>query len=135
MKELWHRRDEDRYKYKRFRKGNEQVEAWWLDPPLSGHSERRGRRYDHDWYYSNNNLYNPRWQHSADHYPYPPPHRGSRDRDFWWYGDNEAPWRKERGYWENGKYVPIDVANLVQEKLGKEVELLRSEMNSRETNL
>lgn len=27
-----HNIDEDKYKYKRFRKGNEPVEAWWLDP-------------------------------------------------------------------------------------------------------
>lgn len=32
MKEHWHRVDEDKYKYKSFRKGSEQVEAWWLDP-------------------------------------------------------------------------------------------------------
>lgn len=36
-----HRQDEDRYNYKRFRKGSEVVEAWWLDP----HAGRHGSKY------------------------------------------------------------------------------------------
>ncbi len=31
LREGLHRRDEDRYNYKRFRKGSEPVEAYWLD--------------------------------------------------------------------------------------------------------
>ena len=95
MKEFWHRRDEDRYKYKRFRKGSEPVEAWWLDPsPYSPWASK----YKYDLYYKKH-WTNPAWQNSKDPFPYPPPQGGPPDRDWWWYGDREAPWRKERGYW------------------------------------
>ena len=56
---------------------------------------------------------NPSWWDTKDPFPYPPPPNGAPERDWWWYGDREAPWRKERGYWQNGKHVPIDVANKV----------------------
>ena len=67
--------------------------------------------------------------------PYPVQGAGPTDRDWWWWGDREAPWRKERGYWQNGKWVPLDVANAVQEKVGQEVEKLRGAMNKNELDL
>lgn len=63
------------------------------------------------------------------------PPNGPHEKDWWWHGDREAPWRKERGFWQNGKYVPLDVANNIQEKLGKEVESLRGQMNKNEIDL
>lgn len=84
LKENWHRRDEDRYHYKRFRKGSQPVEAWWLDgrghPPEQWHKK----------YWSN-----PAWWNSKDPYPYPPPPGGPPDRDWWWYGDRDAPWKSK----------------------------------------
>lgn len=50
MKEHWHRSDEDRYKYKRFRKGSEPVEAWWLDPNPQAPYSRNGRYRDRDYW-------------------------------------------------------------------------------------
>ena len=102
MKEHWHRSDEDRYKYKRFRKGSEPVEAWWLDPYPYAPNYRNGRYhgdpYD-DWRYRKY-WSHPDWHNSRDPYPYPPPPKGvPTDKDWWWWGDREAPWRKERGYW------------------------------------
>lgn len=85
LRERMHRIDEDRYKYKRFRKGSEPVEAYWLDDKL-GHPNRwNGRRYPYDDYY-------------GGRYPVPP-QGGWPERDFWNHGDREAPWRKERGFW------------------------------------
>lgn len=55
----------------------------------------------------------PKWWDSHDPYPYPPPPGGPYDKDWWWYGDRDAPWKKERGHWDKGKFVPLDVANHV----------------------
>jgi len=77
LRERMHRVDEDRYKYKRFRKGSEPVEAYWLDD-------------------SKPEWYNKNWR--GDRYPVPPK-GGWPDDDFWNHGDREAPWRKERGFW------------------------------------
>ena len=41
---------------------------------------------------------NPKWHNSNDPYPYPPPPGGPYDKDWWWHGDRDAPWRKERGH-------------------------------------
>ncbi len=83
LKERYHRIDEDKYNYKRFRKGPEIVEAYWLD---SGPHHRYGSRY---W---------ANYDHRYSRYPVPPP-GGWPDRDYWNHGDREAPWRKERGFW------------------------------------
>lgn len=76
---------------------------------------------------------NPKWWDSHD--PYPPPPGGPYDKDWWWYGDRDAPNKKEKGHWDKGKFVPIDVANHVQERLGKEVEKLRGEIVKNEVDL
>lgn len=113
-----HRVDEDRYRYKRFRKGSEPVEAWWLDP--------------HPYY--NSKYWRGYYDHRYDRYPIPP-HSGWAENDFWNHGDREAPWRKERGYWQNGKWIPIDVANHITEKVGKEMEQLKGAMNKTQIDL
>ena len=71
MKEFWHRRDEDRYKYKRFRKGAEPVEAWWLDPqPYSSYNSKKwNEAYKKFWV-------NPAWKDGNPPYAYPPPEGG-----------------------------------------------------------
>ena len=109
LRENWHRRDEDRYKYKRFRKGSEPVEAWWLDGPnyYGRYPHGHPAEWHHKKYWSH-----PAWWNSKDPYPYPPPPGGPVDRDWWWYGDRDAP-HKSKGNWRNGKYVPLDVANNV----------------------
>ncbi|CDW86426.1 UNKNOWN [Stylonychia lemnae] len=116
LRERMHRVDEDKYNYKRFRKGSEPVEAYWLQDNKPGwyQKNQRGR----DW----------------DRYPVPP-QGGWPDNDLWNQGDREAPWRKERGFWQNGKWVPMDVANKVQEQVGKEVERIKGEMNKNELDL
>eukprot|EP00347_Sterkiella_histriomuscorum_P015493 403356821 len=121
QRERMHRIDEDRYKYKSFRKGSEPVEAYWLDDRLGNPSRWNNRRHPYD-----------HW--GNDRYPVPPP-GGWPERDFWNHGDREAPWRKERGFWQNGKWVPLDVANQLNEKVGKEVEKMRGEMNKNELDL
>ena len=85
LRERNHRIDEDKYNYKRFRKGSEPVEAYWLEEK-HGYNSRywRNGRHPHDYPY--------------DRYPIPPP-GGWPERDFWNNGDREAPWRKERGFW------------------------------------
>lgn len=112
LRENWHRRDEDRYKYKSFRKGSEPVEAWWLDGGnYYHHGGRPGHGHPsehwHKKYWSH-----PGWHDSKDPYPYPLPPGGPAERDWWWYGDREAPW-KSKGKWQNGKFVPLDIANNV----------------------
>eukprot|EP00347_Sterkiella_histriomuscorum_P017375 403349625 len=139
LKENWHRRDEDQYNYKRFRKGSEPVEAWWLGDPHhhNGYDSRYWRKNGHGphpdhWdkkYWSH-----PAWWNSKDPYPYPPVKGGPHGKDWWWYGDQQAPW-KEKGYWHQGKWVPMDVANHIQERVGKEVEKLRGEMTKNEMDL
>lgn len=136
LKENWHRNDEDRYNYKSFRKGGEPVEAYWLGEP---HHNRRDSRYwgkngnHHDGF---NKKYwsHPAWRNSKDPYPYPPTRGGPNDRDWWWYGDREAP-QKEKGYWHQGKWIPLEVANHIQDNVGKEVDKLRGEMAKKELDL
>lgn len=94
MKENWHRRDEDRYHYKRFRKGSEPVEAWWLGDPHyhHGYDSKYWRKhgYPHgpppDWW-NKKHWSNPAWWNSKDPYPYPPVKGHPNERDWWWYGD------------------------------------------------
>lgn len=74
MKERWHRSDEDKYNYKRFRKGHEQVEAWWLDPHPYAHPNSR-HWHNEDSYYKKY-WSHPNWQNTKDPYPYPPPKGG-----------------------------------------------------------
>jgi len=112
LKENWHRRDEDRYNYKRFRKGAEPVEAYWLgDPhhPYDSKYWKNAHGQPPDWWHKKY-WSHPGWWNSKEPYPYPPVDGDPRHRDWWWYGDREAPW-KEKGYWHKGKWVPIDVAN------------------------
>ena len=90
LREVWHRQDEDRYKYKSFRKGSEPVEAYWLE-------DYRGPAYYNKYWKGNPEAFqkkywsHPGWHNSKDPYPYPPPYGGAPDRDWWWFGDRQIP--------------------------------------------
>ncbi|CDW76693.1 UNKNOWN [Stylonychia lemnae] len=136
LKEDWHRRDEDRYKYKSFRKGSEPVEAYWLGDPHHPHDSKYWKNahgQPPDWWHKKY-WSHPGWWNSKDPYPYPPVGGDPRHRDWWWYGDREGQW-KEKGYWHQGKWVPIDVANHIQEKVGEEVKKLRHDMAKQEVDM
>jgi len=109
MKHFWHNVDEDKYNYKRYRKPRETVEAWWLDPYPYAPSYRKWwdhKDFNADWW-KKKYWTHPSWWETRDPYGPPP---GKFDKDWWWYGSQEQPWKKEKGYWQNGRWVPLDVA-------------------------
>ena len=70
----------------------------------------------------------PGWWNSKEPY-------GPYQKDWWWYGEREAPWLNKQGYYDKGKWVPLDTANHIQDRLGKEVESLRKDLTQQEINL
>jgi len=118
VKSYWHHRDEDRWNYKRYRKPKELVDGSYLDWDPRYPGDRKHPQWDmhpgkdHPWWHLNRdkNWQHPSWWETRDPYGPPP---GANDKNWWWYGNQDAPWRKTKGYWENGKWIPIDVANHV----------------------
>jgi hypothetical protein len=43
------------------------------------------------------------------------------ETDNYWNGDRDGNWRRERGYWENGKSIPPLVEETLKEKLAKHI--------------
>jgi len=64
---------------------------------------KRHGYFDNWWNYKNDTIIKS---------PYP------KDDDFY-KGEREGTWRKERGYWENGRWLPTGVQEDLKAKLGK----------------
>ena len=49
--------------------------------------------------------------------------------------NNAEAWRKGKGYWDKGKWVPNDVASALNEKLEREVWDLKNDMKKHDVDV
>jgi hypothetical protein len=48
------------------------------------------------------------------------------DKEWWEKGNWDIV--KERGYWDNGKYIPEDIGDRVKEIIAREVKMMKGKM-------